>query len=197
MVVWGRILAQSAPTNSRSYHSQHKQPGILHCCPCVSSAHSPSELQVSPLGVKVMFLLGCLVLVSGTSRSLHQDCVWSSISMLGIRQTRYPQWKGDQCGWDPSGWLFSTSFPARQLPWGLGGFGSCQQGPPPGPESVGWLPRGNQGGGRGNRLLEGTNEAEIKNSREKEEEREAKVEIQSSGAGRRSQSLTLPLLCRC
>lgn len=31
--------------------------------------------------------------------------------------------------------------PAQQLPWGQGGFGSCQQGPAPGPESMGWVPR--------------------------------------------------------
>lgn len=76
----------------------------------VSSAHSPTQLQVSPLGVNVMFLLRCLVLVSGTLHSLHQDCVWSSISMPDIRQTPYcPQWEADQCGWHPSGWLLPTS----------------------------------------------------------------------------------------
>lgn len=51
---------------------------------------------------------------------------------------------------------------------------------------------------RKQRLLEGTNGAEIKNGKDREEEREAKVEIQIlSGAGGRSQSVTQPLLCRC
>lgn len=68
------FLLKEPVTNSGSYHSQHKQPGIPSCCPGVSSAHSPTQLQVSPLGVKVMFLLSCLVLVSGTLHCLHQNC---------------------------------------------------------------------------------------------------------------------------
>lgn len=34
--------------------------------------------------------------------------------------------------------------PCSALPWGRGGFGSCQQGPAPGPAFMGWEPRGGE-----------------------------------------------------
>lgn len=34
--------------------------------------------------------------------------------------------------------------PCLALPWGRGGFGSCQQGPAPGPAFMGWEPRGGE-----------------------------------------------------
>lgn len=139
------FLLEVPMTNSRSYHSQHKQPGIFSCCPRVSSAPSPT--QVSPLGVKVMFPLSCLVQVCGTLHSLHQNCVWSSVSMLGIKQARFPRWEGDQCGWHCSGWLLWTSFPAQQLPWG-GGFWQLPAGTCPRTCLCGV---GTQRGERGNR----------------------------------------------
>lgn len=34
--------------------------------------------------------------------------------------------------------------PCSALPWGRGGFGSCQQGPAPGPAFMGWEPGGGE-----------------------------------------------------
>lgn len=86
-----------------------------------------TQLQVSPLGVKVMFLLSCLVLLSGTR---HQNCVWSSISMLGTKQRHCPRWEGDSVGDIPQA---DCSEPPSLPSTALEG----QQGPAP----VGWVPR--------------------------------------------------------